>query len=307
VEERFRPAPLFVRHKSLELTRKLWGIGMAKSLKTPIRPQSPEPFFKTNAFWGMFGGGIGILAGVVAVTSAIHWLVFGSWILLTGALWCGLGGVSEKVRTLLAVAGSIVLAIALFKFDAKFVPDAPATLHTHIDVLTPSPVTGDPYFPFHAGQKPSVAIQYMNVGDHAADETYFGLGISVCRNPLSFEEEPQVWKSSTLHKAVAAGGVLMPHGPSHYNTITAADTLTSDQVIGLNNGFLALCATARIIWRDTTGSYCRYSFQSFHREPIEQATQAFFNWHVQGSAYNKEETCEYGTGPPSIWKRWLSF
>ena len=56
-----------------------------------------------------------------------------------------------------------------------------------------------------------------------------------------------------------------------------------------------------------TGSYCRYSFQSFYREPTEQSGQAVFNWHVEGSDHNKEERCEYGTKPLPAWKRWVTF
>ena len=207
-----------------------------KNPKSRIPAQSHEPFYKGNdAFWGTVGAGTGILAGVVAATAAIHWLVLASWIFLTGAFWFALVHARRRDRALWTGTVALLLAILLYNFDAKYVPDAPADQHTNLDILSPAAVTGDPYFPFRVGQKPNVAIQFINRGDHEANEAYLMLGLNVCRNPLTAADEAQIWRESSIHKGMTFGGILTPHSPPHYNTVTTADPLTPDQVIGLNN------------------------------------------------------------------------
>lgn len=259
-----------------------------------------------NPFWGTFGGGIGILAGVVAVTSAIHWLVVAAWLLLSFSGWIFFNEKTGRVAK--TVVTALILAVALKAFDHKFVPKAPADQHTDVDILTPAVVTGDPYFPFLVAQRSNVAVQYINAGAHAANETFLGAGIDVCRNPLSRDEEAIIWQQSSLNRAMSEGGILTPNSRPRYNTFALSTPLTPDQVAGLNSGLLGLCVTARVVWRDNTGSYCRYSFQSFYREPLEQTNgQAFFNWHTQSTNYNREENCEYSESPLSFWRHWFGW
>lgn len=163
-------------------------------------------------------------------------------------------------------------------------------LHTSLDILPPYPITGDPYFPFRSGQSPNVAIMYVNSGSQPANDTLLSLGINVVPYPLSEDATREVWKRSSLHGSATTGGTLPPHSPGHYNSV-AAPRLTATEADQLTSGKLQLCATARVLWTDRTGGYCRYSFQCFYREPGLYQGQAFFNWHVQGIEYNREEPC----------------
>lgn len=163
-------------------------------------------------------------------------------------------------------------------------------LHTNLDILPPYPVTADPYFPFLSGHSPNVAMMFVNSGSQPANDTMLSLGLNVVPYPLSEDAEREVWKESSLHGSVTAGGTLLPHSPGHYNSVAAAP-LTATEAKQLTSGELQLCTTARVIWTDKTGGYCRYSFQCFHREPGIYHAQAFFNWHVQGIEYNREEPC----------------
>ena len=135
-----------------------------------------------------------------------------------------------------------------------------------------------------------MAIQYVNSGPQTANDTMFGLGLDIVPNPLSEDGEREVWKRSSIHGQVASGGALLLHSPGKYNSI-ATPPITSSQAKGLMSGSLQLCATARVIWTDKTGGYCRYSFQCLRREP-DGLKQLFFNWHVLGLDYNREEKCK---------------
>ena len=163
-------------------------------------------------------------------------------------------------------------------------------LLTNLELLPPFAVTADPYFPFRAGQRPEVGVMYVNSGPQAASNTLLSIGLSVVRNPLSEQSERDVWNKSSLHGNATAGGVLPPHSRGRYNTVLA-DELSASEAKDLMAGGLQLCATARVVWTDKTGGYCRYAFQCFRREAGGEE-QAFFNWHTQGLDYNREEACK---------------
>jgi hypothetical protein len=164
--------------------------------------------------------------------------------------------------------------------------------HTHLDILAPIAVTNDPYLPFELGKTPNVAVAFVNVGDDPATESFLTAGLDVLPHPLPDEAEREAWRSSVLHKNGTIGATVNAHSQGRYNTITTPAPLTKQQALGLNNGSLSLCVTARVLWKDTTGDYCNHSFRCLHREPSPKGTMVF-NWETQGWEHNKEKKCEY--------------
>lgn len=165
--------------------------------------------------------------------------------------------------------------------------------HTHLDILDPIAVTDRPYLPFRPGETPELNVEFVNVGDDQATESVLTAGLDVLPHPLSDEGERDAWRNSALHKYATVGGTVNAHSQGRYNTITTAAPLTEQQVLGLNSGSLSLCVTARVLWKDTTGDYCDYSFRCLHRQPGPVGTVPVFNWETQGLDYNKEKKCEY--------------
>jgi hypothetical protein len=166
------------------------------------------------------------------------------------------------------------------------------THHTHLDILEPIAVTNDPYLPFKQGKTPNLAIAFVNVGDDPATDSALAGGVDVLPRPLSDEGEREAWSNSALHKNATIAATVNAHSQVRYNTIAAAEPLTKQQALGLNNGSLSLCVTARVLWKDTTGVYCNHSFRCLHRQPSPKGTMVF-NWETQGLEHNNEKKCEY--------------
>jgi len=165
--------------------------------------------------------------------------------------------------------------------------------HAHVEFTDPTWVAGDLYLPFRVGKNSDVGILFYNPTDQVIGESFAGYGLEVVPHPLSTSQEREIWNRSEVHTFVGVGGPLNPRSSPHYNTITTSEALTDKQVTGLQRGTMSLCATARVVWADETGKYCTKTFRCLYRERQGTFHPPVFNWHIQGWAYNREDTCLY--------------